>query len=139
MRAAPAPAPGGVVVAFDGSEEACRALTHAAAVVGPGGRLTVVNVIPVQSVGARLETVTEKERERQRELLRKVETLLARSGIDPVLVAAAGDPFTEILAVADSLGASTIVVGRKTRRRRLHSALGDRLVRRAACDVMVVH
>ena len=41
-----------ILVAYDGSAEAKRALTHAAELVGPGGSVSVVNVIPVQSISS---------------------------------------------------------------------------------------
>lgn len=129
---------GVVVVAYDGSEAARRALLHAAGIVRPSRRLTVVNVIPAQSISARLQTVTDKQREGQRRLLGEAQELLAGRGVEAELVAAVGEPLTEILAAAERAGAGTLVVGRAARRRPLPS-LGDRLVRRAKCDVLVVH
>jgi nucleotide-binding universal stress UspA family protein len=128
-----------VMVAFDGSEEAQRALLHAAAITGPTRSVTVVNVIPAQSVSSRLQTVTDKERKEQRRLLQEARQLLARHGVEANLVEAVGDPLTEILAAAERAGASTLVVGRRARRGALRGSLGDRLIRRATCDVLIVH
>jgi nucleotide-binding universal stress UspA family protein len=130
--------PGHILVAYDGSEPAHRGLLHAAGMAGNGGRVTVVNVIPVQGVSARLETVSDAQDAKQRRLLHEAHSLLAKRGVKAELVGVAGDPVTEILAAAEKAGAGTIVVGRKRGRRAFHGHLGDRLVRRATCDVLVV-
>jgi hypothetical protein len=49
-----------VLVAYDGSAASRRALEHAADLVGQGGTVTVVNVVSVQSVGSRLQTVSDQ-------------------------------------------------------------------------------
>ena len=127
-----------VLVAYDGSPEAQRALEHAAGVTEPGAQLTIINVIPVQAVSSRLETISYERRERQERLLRGAQRELARHGITACVVEAAGDPLTEILATAEEVEASTLVVGRRLGRH-LHRSLGDRLMKRARCDVLVVH
>jgi nucleotide-binding universal stress UspA family protein len=130
-----------LIVGYDGSEPARRALEHAADLVGRGATLTVINVIAVQSVSARLETVSEHERATQDRLLLEAETLLTRRGIKANLVRAAGDPATEILSAAASRGADVIVVGRRRRTapHLIHGSLSGTLVRKAASDVLVVH
>jgi nucleotide-binding universal stress UspA family protein len=130
-----------VIVAFDGSEPARRALDHAADLVGRGGSLCVIHVIATQALSSRLETVSESERAAQDRLLEESERILARHGVGAELVAVAGDPATEILAAADSLGAGVIVIGRRRRSRRhlVRTSLSSTLVRRAGTDVLVVH
>jgi nucleotide-binding universal stress UspA family protein len=128
-----------LLLAYDGSPVAKRALRHAAMLVGRGGKLAVVNVIPVQSVSSRLETVTDEERSRQAGILREARVALSRFGIEPELIEAVGDPATEILAAAEESNAKTIVVGRSERRRLAHGPLDSRLVRTAQADVLVVH
>ena len=130
----PSPA---LIVAYDGSPEARRALDHASALAGPGGEVTVINVIPAQAVGARLEPVRDTQRARQQAQLEEARALLGRKGIRVRTVAAAGDPFYEIAALARDRGESVVVVGR---RRRLvpGRSLASRLVRGAPCDVLVV-
>jgi nucleotide-binding universal stress UspA family protein len=132
-------APGKIVVAYDGSPQARTALLHAAAIVAPGSRITVVNVIPVHGVSARLETITDAQDDEQRRLLQEARALLDRKGIKTDLVGVIGDPFTEILAAATAAGAGTIVIGKARRRLPLRLSVGERLVRRATCDVLVVH
>ena len=130
-----------VMVAYDGSEPARRALDHAAGSVGRGGKVIVVNVVSVQSVSSRLETVSENQRATQEQLLLEAERLLARHGVAAELVRAAGDPATEVLAAAESTGADVIVVGRHRRSGRhvIHGSFSGTLVRKATCDVLVVH
>jgi nucleotide-binding universal stress UspA family protein len=130
-----------VLVGYDGSEPAQRALEHAAELVGPRGKVSVINVIRAQSVSSRWVTVTDKERATQDRLLRESERVLARLGVDANIIAAAGDPATEILAASQSIEAGVIVIGRRKRstRRLVRTPLSTTLVRRAGIDVLVVH
>jgi nucleotide-binding universal stress UspA family protein len=129
-----------VIVGYDGSEPAQRALEHAAELVGRNGTVSVINVIKAQSVSSRLVTLTDKERAAQGRLLRESERALNSLGVVATLIAAAGDPATEILAASESIGASVIVIGRRKRSRpRLVGSLSNTLVRRAGIDVLVVH
>jgi nucleotide-binding universal stress UspA family protein len=130
-----------VIVAHDGSGLAHRALEHASDLVGPGGTVSVINVIKSQSVSSRLETVSERQRVAQEHLLLEAERFLASRQVTADLIRAAGDPATEILSAAASMGADVIVVGRHARLapHLIRSSLSGTLVRKAACDVLVVH
>jgi nucleotide-binding universal stress UspA family protein len=130
-----------VIVGYDGSEPAKRALEHAAELVGRRGSVSVINVIKAQSVSSRLVTLTDKERATQDRLLGESERVLVRLGVVVTLIAAAGDPAAEILAAAESIGATVIVIGRRKRStpRLGRTALSNALVRRAGIDVLVVH
>lgn len=129
-----------ILVAFNSSPEARRALLHAADLVGAGDRLAVVNVIPAQSVSARLETVSDDERTQQERLLADARSLLSDRGVEMQAIAVAGDPVTEIRAAAERSGADILVVGQQQGARHLiHSSVSKRLIRRAPCDVLVVH
>jgi nucleotide-binding universal stress UspA family protein len=127
-----------VLLAYDGSAVAKRALQHAATLVEQGRELAVINVIPAQSVSSRLETVTDDERSRQTRILRQADALLAHRGIEAELIEAVGDPATEILAEAEKRNAHTIVVGRSERRHLARGSLDSRLVRSARAEVLVV-
>jgi nucleotide-binding universal stress UspA family protein len=128
-------APGKILVAFDGSPESRRALREAAR-IARGDGVAVVHVIPAQSVSSRLVSLPAEKQDRQRRLLMEASRLLARDGVEAELVEAAGDPLTEILAASERLGARLLAVG--GHRRHFRHGLGDRLVRRAPCDVLVV-
>jgi nucleotide-binding universal stress UspA family protein len=126
-----------LIVAYDGSAEARRALDHAAALAGPGGEVTVINVVPTQALSARLEPVDDTKRARQRAQLEEARALLDRKGLRVRTVAAAGDPFYEISALARDREQAVVIVGR---RRHLipGRSLTSRLVRSAPYDVLVV-
>lgn len=127
-----------LLLAYDGSPVSKRALEHAATLVGRGGELAVIKVIPLQSISSRLETVSDDERSRQASILHEARAALGRRGIEPRLIEAVGDPVTEILAAAEATNAGTIVVGRSERRHLAHGSFDSRLVRSAEADVLVV-
>jgi nucleotide-binding universal stress UspA family protein len=127
---------GTILVAYDGSPEATRALREAARIARRGRRVAVVHVIPAQSVSSRLVTVSDEQEEQQRRLLGEAIRLLAKEGIEAEPVRATGDPLTEILATAKKLDARLVAVG--GHRHQFRHSIGDRLVRRAGCDVLVV-
>jgi nucleotide-binding universal stress UspA family protein len=127
-----------VLVAFDGSTPARRALARAAELALPGDTVTVVNVMPEPGVGAQIEAPI-TARNRQWQLLDEAERFLARRGIEARTVAPVGDAATEVLVAAQRIGADVIVVARdRGRVPHLHS-ISDRIVRNANCDVLVVH
>jgi nucleotide-binding universal stress UspA family protein len=129
-----------ILVAYDGSEGARRALVHAAELVGRGGTVGVINVISTQAVSSRLETLRDGERGHQRKLLHEAEILLSEWDVKMAAVKAVGDPATEIRAAAEECRAGIVVVGRGSGLRRLiHGSVSIRLVRQAPCDVLIVH
>ena len=128
-----------VLVAYDGSPAGRRALVHAADIVGRSATVTVVNVVPTQAVGSRLQTVTDEQRRRQRDLLQEAKSVLASHGVHSDAIATHGNPYAEILEAADRIGAQILVVGRGRRwRHMLSRSLAIRLACRAPRDVLVV-
>jgi nucleotide-binding universal stress UspA family protein len=129
-----------ILVGFDGSDASKRALVHAAELVGRGGCLDVINVIGSQPVSARVGSLVDGERQRQRTLLHEARALLSEWEVRMSPRSAIGDPTSEIRAAAEESGVGVIVVGRGTGLRRLiDGSVSARLVRRAPCDVLVVH
>jgi nucleotide-binding universal stress UspA family protein len=129
-----------ILVGFDGSEASRRALVHAAELVGSGGSLDVINVIGSQPVSARVGSLVDGERRRQVKILHQAEALLGEWDVRMTPHKAIGDPTNEIRATAEESGAGVIVVGRGSGLRRLiDGSVSARLVRRAPCDVLVVH
>jgi nucleotide-binding universal stress UspA family protein len=128
-----------LLVAYDGSDSARRALAHAAALVGRGGTIDVINVIRAQGISSRLETMGPGEKQRQRKLLREAEAILREHEVAMAPVRAVGDPTTEIRAAARGDGAAIVVVGRGSGLRRLiNGSVSARLLRDSPCDVLVV-
>lgn len=129
-----------MLVAFDGSDASRRALVHAAELVGRGGNLDVINVIGAQPVSARVGSLVDGERHRQQKVLHEAKTLLGEWDVRMTPHRAIGDPTSEIRAAAAQSGVGVIVVGRGSGLRRLiDGSVSARLVRRAPCDVLVVH
>jgi nucleotide-binding universal stress UspA family protein len=129
-----------ILVGFDGSDASKRALVHAAELVGRGGSLDVINVIGSQPVSARVGSLVDGERRHQLKILHQAKALLGEWDVRMTPHKAVGDPTSEIRAAAAEGGAGVIVVGRGSGLRRLiDGSVSARLVRRAPCDVLVVH
>jgi nucleotide-binding universal stress UspA family protein len=129
-----------ILVGFDGSDASKRALVHAAELVGRGGNLEVINIIGSQPVSARVGSLVEGQRQRQRKVLHEAQALLGEWEVRMSPHRAVGDPTSEIRAAAEESGVGVIVVGRgRGLRRLIDGSVSARLVRRAPCDVLVVH
>jgi nucleotide-binding universal stress UspA family protein len=90
-----------IVVGYDGSDGAKRALERAIALAGDDGRITVVAAAETHRTGitegGRLDP---SEFERRRSDLDEVERLLAERGVTAETVPAQGDPGDVILSTA---------------------------------------
>src|SRR5437762_10767902 len=98
-----------VVVAYDGSPAAGRALAYAADLAEPHGTVVVVNVIEISGLSARVETVSAAERARQRQRLREARGVLSHRRVAVRIVPSVGDVYTEVLAAAVNCDASVIL------------------------------
>jgi nucleotide-binding universal stress UspA family protein len=114
-----------IVVGYDGSDAARRALDAAADLTGYGSTLSVVTV-QTEDVEQWISSDA-----RARLLERHV---AARYHVT------AGEPAEELVEKAAELGADLLVVGRRSRSplRALLGSVSSRVVRRAGCDVLVV-
>lgn len=129
-----------ILVGFDGSDASRRALVHAAELVGRGGNLDVINVIGSQPVSARVGSLVDGEKKHQQKVLHEAKALLEEWEVRMTPVRAVGDPTSEIRSAAEEAGVGVIVVGRGSGLHRLiNGSVSARLVRRAPCDVLVVH
>jgi nucleotide-binding universal stress UspA family protein len=132
-----------LLVGYDGTESAKRALERAAGMAGDGVTLGVISVAPVIAGGPRSGgpfAVGDGPDEHRAELKEAVEYLAGR-GITPVTIAAAGDPAKAICEAADRDGYTTIVVGRRNLSAAKHLLLGsvsDAVAHHAVCDVLIV-
>jgi nucleotide-binding universal stress UspA family protein len=117
-----------IVVGFDGTEGARRALDAASELMGYGSTMTVVRV---RTEGAHDE----------RDPLDAARDHLIERLITARYEQRVGDPAHEIVGVARDLDADVIVVGRRGPRERNGAGQGSvsaDVVRRAGCDVLVV-
>jgi nucleotide-binding universal stress UspA family protein len=127
-QAAPlgSPRPRRILVAYDASETARRALEAAADLAGYGSTLTVVSVADVEDVDGVLDDARER--------------LLSRH-VTASYVSRSGDPAGELIGVCEEFQSDLIVVGRRRQRALRRLVLGSvsaRLVGQAPCDVLVV-
>lgn len=123
-----------VLVGFDGSDAAKRALLLAVQLAGEGG-VTVANVAPALHLGLPEPAFAAE----QESLLAEARRLL--DGRDVATLAPVGDPADELVAAAKETGANLVVVGTSG-----HGAVGRFLLgsvslavaRGAPCSVLVV-
>ena len=118
-----------ILIGYDDSEEARRALDRATALAGYGSTITVVSVAPDGQATAT-------------DVLAHARDHLVGRLVDATYLQPVGDPADEIVAAARSLGADVVVVGRRSGnllRRLMLGSVSAKVVRNAPCDVLVVH
>jgi nucleotide-binding universal stress UspA family protein len=122
-----------LVVGYDGSEFARRALDHVMRLAAVEPDVAVVHVLPD---GAHPGQMVERQR-----LLEDAREHLAGAGLEAQLVEREGEAAQTLSEVARELGADVIVVGTRGRGAAASALLGSvstRLVHHAPCDVLVV-
>jgi nucleotide-binding universal stress UspA family protein len=130
-----------IVLAYDGSEGARRALELLAGLAGAGDRVTAVGVaegIPLLGYAGTLPS-PEQEQERDSRLAEAEEALVTH-GIAVSLEPRVGDPATAILDVAEREGAGLIVLGTRglgIAERWLIGSVSDKVLHHARCSVLV--
>jgi nucleotide-binding universal stress UspA family protein len=133
-----------IVVGYDGSDGARRALDRAITIAGEDGRLTVVAAAEMHARslstgvtdGARLDP---SEVEQRRKDLEEAKGILAERGVDAEALEAQGDAGNAILDSAKD--ADLVVVGSRglnPLQRLLLGSVSSKVVHRAECDVLVV-
>lgn len=132
-----------IVVGYDGSRAAKRALARAAEAAGEHGTVVIVTTEPqLFSSGPAAEPLVEPGDDPSR-LLADARVIVAERGIvgNVVVVARKGDPAEELLDMARSVGAERIVIGRRGKNfvaRMLMGSVAARVLEHAPCDVLVV-
>jgi len=129
-----------ILVGYDGSEAAQRALDAAADLVGYGSALSVVTVAtrPEDEPG---DNGGPAAHDRARELLGDARALLLRRQVTARYLEPVGDPAEMLMETARELDADLIVVGRRDQnalRRIVLGSVSAKVLRRAECDVLVV-
>lgn len=129
-----------VLLAYDGSDAARRALARACEVAG-GGDIVVISVAGLlygPSVPNLADPAAEDERDR---LLAEAKSLLAEREIDAETIAAAGDVATRVVEAAEQVDADLVVLGTRGQnlvKRAILGSVSTAVLHRAPCDVLVV-
>lgn len=135
-----------ILVAYDGSAPAQRAVEHAVS-AADGEEIVLLRVVEVADgmLDAGLEIVQEKLREvreeKPEELSEEIQSLLGTESVEFRIETATGDPAREIVAFAEEADVTQIVVGSHGRERLSRALLGsvaEKVVRRAPTTVTVV-
>jgi nucleotide-binding universal stress UspA family protein len=132
-----------IVVGYDGSDAAKRALHRAVEFGGTGATLTVVSAVHILPAAGRraLSPLDPVEREERKEELEEARSILAERGIEARLVEGHGDPAEVIAQEAKETGADLIVVGTRGHgpiERTLLGSVSTKVLHHAPCDVLVV-
>jgi nucleotide-binding universal stress UspA family protein len=132
-----------IVVGFDGSPAAERALNRAAELAGESGRVVVVTAsIDLESTGVIDEPILDSPSSEERDaLLDRAAVALRERGIEAQAFAADEEPAEALVRAARDSGADTIVVGSSGAGYVARAILGstaENVARRAPCDVLVV-
>ncbi len=130
-----------IVVGYDGSDAAKRALERAADMAGDGGQVLVVAAAESHArtgitEGAHLDP---SEVERRREDLEEAQAFMSERGISVETTEAQGDPGDVVVEAAK--GADLVIVGSRglnPLQRLLLGSVSSKVVHRAECDVLVV-
>ncbi len=136
---------GTLVVGYDESEPAVRALDRAAQLAEKfGSRLVVVSVAPVLMPGPRggggIDPADPPARHRE-ELAHAQDVLTAR-GLEADYVTAVGEPAEALVDVASERAADLLVVGTREPGlldRLMRGSVSRAVSRHAPCDVLIVH
>jgi nucleotide-binding universal stress UspA family protein len=130
-----------ILVGYDGSEAAERALDAAAELAGYGSTLAVVSVARSPEDG-RIEYAADPDPGgHSRSLLREARERLLRRQVTARYLEPVGEPAEMLVEAARELDADLIVVGRRNQNALQRLVLGSvsaKVVRRAPCDVLVV-
>ncbi len=131
-----------ILIGYDGTESARRALDRAVRLRSNGDTFGVISVVPIVAGGARSGgpfAPNDGPAEHRRELEEAI-TLLREQGIEAESIAASGDPGTAICETAERDGYDTIVVGSRNlagMKRLLLGSVSDRVAHHAPCDVLI--
>jgi nucleotide-binding universal stress UspA family protein len=128
-----------IVIGYDGSQSAQRALERAAEFVD-GGSITVVSAVHslAGKSGPAYDPVEQEDHVRH---LQDARSRLAEAGIDAETIEGYGDPARVIVEQAKEARADLIVVGNEHRNlieRLIEGSVSAGVTHRARCDVLVV-
>ena len=130
-----------ILVGYDGSEAAQRALDAAADLTGYGSSLSVVSVAARPENGSSDGSAASDGGVPARRLLSEARSLLLRRHVTARYLEPVGDPAEMLMETARELDADLIVVGRRDQnplRRLVLGSVSAKVLRWAECDVLVV-
>jgi nucleotide-binding universal stress UspA family protein len=131
-----------ILVAYDGSDGAKRALDQAAELAHNGASVSVVSVAePLPQFGRAAPMLVPEEDEERKQELREAKAALAGKGIDASIVERKGDAATMIIGEAEHENAEVIVMGTRglnSAQRWLLGSVSSKVVEHAPCNVMIV-
>jgi nucleotide-binding universal stress UspA family protein len=136
--------PARILVGIDGSDSSLRAAAYAAGLARrQGSRLIALYVAPTMAMAGQLAATAAAVLQTQREiadgLRQQVNEGARHVGIHAEFVLRHGNPYRELIKVADEFRVDAVVVGASTRSgRRFVGSLAGRLVRDARWPVTVV-
>jgi nucleotide-binding universal stress UspA family protein len=127
-----------IVVGYDGSDAARRALGRAAELADAGATVVVLHATPsVYPEPYEVEDVDEEARSEV--LLEEARQLLGQRGLEPETRSPVGGAADELISAAKETGADVIVVGRRRGAvAHLLGSVSSKVVQDAPCDVLVV-
>lgn len=131
-----------ILVAYDGSESAHRALGRAAELAHNGASVSVVGVSDMLPQFGRAGAMLVPEDDKKRRLeLADAKSSLATRGIEAAIVELKGEPASMIIDEAEKEEADVIVMGTRglnNAQRWLRGSVSSKVVQHASCDVIVV-
>jgi nucleotide-binding universal stress UspA family protein len=130
-----------IVVGYDGSESARRALESAAALAGDQTLLVVVSAAePYPRSGITIPANLDRaELQRRRDELDDARTFLSDRGLHVETLQVRGDPAAALVEAAADADLAVVGSRRLTRLQRLVlGSVSSKVVHNAACDVLVV-
>ena len=133
-----------IVVGFDGSEHARKALERAADIAS-GATIAVVSAANVQRLmrdpSGGIDPIDPADAEARQQALAEAREYLEGRGITGVFVEGTGNPADVIVQEAEENGADLIVVGTRgqsTPKRMFMGSVSTNVIHHAPCDVLVV-
>jgi nucleotide-binding universal stress UspA family protein len=136
--------PSRILVGIDGSETSMRAAAYAAGLARrQGSHLIALYVAATNPMAAQMAATTAAMIQTQEEISQQLRTAVMEGarliGIDAEYVFRRGNPYAELITVADALRVDAVVVGASMKSgRRFVGSLAGRLVRDAAWPITVV-
>jgi nucleotide-binding universal stress UspA family protein len=133
-----------ILVGIDGTDTSMRAGAYAAGLARrQGARLIALYVIPTSGMSAQTAATAGAMMQTHAEIAQQLETAVVEgarhAGIAAEFILRRGNPYKELLAVAEELRVEAVVVGASTQSgRRFVGSLAGRLVRDAAWPITVV-